>query len=237
MMENRGTLDSAGILPPAGQTASGLSFWSALLGALIVAGLAVAGLMLGIGITGLAGDTKEFWYLSRSAGFVAYLLLWGSVVWGLLLSTKIGRSRLKAPAIFDVHRFLSNTALGFAFFHALVLVGDRYLSLPLNGILVPFASSYRTALVAAGQIALWLSLLLSLSFGARKWIGRRAWRTFHYAVFLAYAASLVHSVTLGSDTHLFAVRVMYLFTAEVVLFLVGYRIFARSRRGAPLSDR
>jgi hypothetical protein len=51
-----------------------------------VAGIALAtgGFVVGIGATSLAAGTTSFWYLSRATGFVAYLLLWGSVTWGLL---------------------------------------------------------------------------------------------------------------------------------------------------------
>ena len=43
-----------------------------------------AQLALFLGIT-----EKTPWYLSRSAGTVAYLLLSGSTIWGLLLSSKL----------------------------------------------------------------------------------------------------------------------------------------------------
>jgi predicted ferric reductase len=214
---------------------SELNLWSALLGLLIIFGLALAGLVLGIGVTGLAGETKSFWYLSRAVGFVAYLLLWGSVAWGLLLSSKIGQRRLRPPALFDAHRFLSYVALGFAFFHGLVLMGDRYLSFPLGAVLMPFASEYKPTLVAMGQLALWLSLLVSLSFLVQKRIGRRAWRSLHYVSFAVYGLALVHSIWLGSESHLLAVKIMYLLTAEVVIFLTAYRISSRSgqRRAQP----
>src|SRR5512145_1040654 len=65
---------------------------SLLVSALVGVALASAGFAVGIGATGLAEGTTSFWYLSRASGFVAYLLLWGSVVWGLLLSTGIGRT-------------------------------------------------------------------------------------------------------------------------------------------------
>jgi DMSO/TMAO reductase YedYZ heme-binding membrane subunit len=212
-----------------------LNLWGAILGLLITLGLAGAGLLLGIGVTGLAGETKSFWYLSRAAGFVAYLLLWGSVVWGLLLSSKIGQGKLRPPALLDAHRFLSYVALGFAFFHGLVLMGDRYLSFPLSAILVPFAGSYKPTLVAAGQLALWLSLLVSLSFLVQKRIGRRAWRSLHYVSFAVYGLALMHSIWLGSESHLLVVKAMYLLTAEAVIFLTAYRISSRSgqRRAMP----
>jgi DMSO/TMAO reductase YedYZ heme-binding membrane subunit len=213
-----------------------VNLWGALLGLLITLGLAAAGLLLGIGVTGLAGETKSFWYISRAAGFVAYLLLWGSVVWGLLLSSKIGQGRLRPPALLDAHRFLSYVGLGFAFFHGLVLMGDRYLSFPLNAVLVPFASEYKPTLVAIGQLALWLSLLVSLSFLVQKRIGRRAWRSLHYASFAAYGLALTHSIWLGSESHLLAVKAMYLVTAEIVVFLTAYRIANRTGRKRMLAE-
>ena len=212
-----------------------LNLWGTLLGLLITLGLAGAGLLLGIGVTGLAGETKSFWYLSRAAGFVAYLLLWGSVVWGLMLSSKIGQRKLRPPALLDAHRFLSYVALGFAFFHGLVLMGDRYLSFPLTSVLIPFAGAYKPTLIAAGQLALWLSLLVSLSFLVQKRIGRRAWRSLHYVSFAVYGLALMHSIWLGSESHLLVVKAMYLLTAEAVIFLTAYRISSRSgqRRTLP----
>lgn len=205
------------------------SFASVALGALIGLSLAVAGFVVAVSATGLAGPTTSFWYLSRSAGLVAYLLLWGSVVWGLLLSSKIGQGRLRAPVLLDAHQFLSNVAIGFAAFHGLVLMGDRFLSFPLAAVLVPFAGSYKPALVAAGQIGLWLSLLLSLSFLVRRRMGQRLWRSFHYLSFMAFWAVVAHGVLIGSDSAVPVVGVMYLGTAGAVVFLTFYRILTARR--------
>ncbi|MBV7328922.1 hypothetical protein KFU94_11795 [Chloroflexi bacterium TSY] len=40
-------------------------------------------------------DEKLAWYLTRSSGTVAYLLLVTSTIWGLLLSTKVGQVQNK----------------------------------------------------------------------------------------------------------------------------------------------
>jgi hypothetical protein len=207
--------------------------WSVVLGGLVAIGLAVAGFIFGVGAGSKAGETQSFWYLSRSAGLVAYLLLWGSVVWGLLLSARPGGRRLRPPALFDAHQFLSNTALGFAFFHALVLLGDRYTSFPLSAILAPFAGTYKPMLVALGQIALWLSLFLSLSFLIRRRIGQRRWRAFHYASFVVFWMALLHSVAMGSDTNLLWVRWMYIGTGASVALLTVYRILRTSKNSQP----
>ena len=214
----------------------GETIWGAIYGGLVGLALAGAGLAIGAGTFGLAGETTSFWYLSRSAGFVAYLLLWGSVAWGLLLSTKIGRGKLKAPVLLDAHQFLSAVGLGFTFFHGLVLMGDQYLSFPLSAVLVPFAGSYEPLLVAAGQIGLWLSALLIGSFYVRKWISQRVWRAFHYTGFVAYVIALVHAILLGSDSGQLWVEALYLVTGGSVLFLTYYRILTagkaeRAQRG------
>lgn len=202
--------------------------FSMLVGAI----LATGGFVVALGITGVAGETTAFWYLSRASGMVVYLLLWGSVVWGLLLSSKIGQVRWRAAVLLEAHRFLSYVALGFALFHGLVLMGDRYFGFPLQAVLVPFASAYEPTLVAAGQIAFWLSVALSFSFAIRKHTGQRAWRVFHYTSFLAYALAFAHAAWLGSDSDLPWMQALYLVTGGIVLFLVYYRILSSRLAGA-----
>jgi len=209
------------------------STWGAILGTLIGLSLAGAGLAIGIGAIGLAGETQSFWYLNRSAGFVAYLLLWGSVVWGLLLSSKIAKGAARPPVLLDAHQFLSDIGLGFGFFHGLILMGDRYLNFPLRAVLLPFAGDYQPLLVAAGQIGLWLSALLIVTFYVRRWIGQKAWRWIHFSSFLAYWAVVIHGLALGSDSSLLWVQFFYLSTAAAVLFLTIYRILATRQKRRP----
>ncbi len=199
------------------------TIWSSILGALVGIALALAGLAIAVGLVGVQGETKSFWYLSRASGVVAYLLLWGSVVWGLLLSSHLGRRYLAAPVVLDAHQFLSNVGLGFAFFHGLILMGDQYLNFPLAAVLVPFAGDYAPLLVAAGQIGLWLSLLLILSVYVRRWIGTKAWRLIHYLSFVGYWLVLLHAVWLGTDTVQWSLAATYAATAAAVIFLTVYR--------------
>lgn len=221
-------------MPPAASTAR--DPWGTLLGALIGAGLALAGFAIGLGLTGLSGETHSYWYLSRAAGFVAYFLLWGSMLWGLLLSSKIGQGRLRPPALLDAHEFLSYLALGFTLFHGLVLMGDTYLSFPLAAVLVPFASTYKPALVAAGQIGLWLSLIAGLSYPVRRQLGQRRWRQLHYLSFAAYLVALLHAAFLGTTSQYLTVQVMYVLTAAPVLFLTFYRLFGSRQTRAQTAD-
>jgi predicted ferric reductase len=199
--------------------------------------LATAGFVIGLSATGLAAGTTSFWYLSRASGFVAYVLLWGSVTWGLLLSTGIGRAWMRPPQLLDAHQFLSAAGLGFACFHGLVLMGDRYVSFPLRTILVPFAGSYEPLLVASGQIAAWLCLLLVVSFHVRRHIGGRTWRRLHYASFVAYWLAFAHGLLLGSERITVWANILYMMTAAVVTFLTFYRVLATERVHAVVAGR
>lgn len=202
---------------------------SLLVSALVGVALAAAGVVVGIGATGLAEGTTSFWYLSRASGFVAYLLLWGSVVWGLLLSTGIGRTCIRPPLLLDAHQFLSTLSVGFASFHGLVLMGDRYIRFPLRAVVVPFAASYEPRLVACGQIALWLSVLLIASFHVRRRIGGRAWRRLHYASFAVFWLAFVHGIALGTETATLWAFCLYLATAGPVIFLSLHRMLSTAR--------
>jgi hypothetical protein len=188
--------------------------------------LATGGFAVGIGATGIVEGSTSFWYLSRASGFVAYLLLWGSVVWGLLLSTGTGRRWMRPPHLLDAHQFLSTAAVGFVCFHALVLMGDRYVSFPLAAIVVPFAASYEPLLVASGQIALWLSVLLIGSFHVRRHLGRRTWRRLHYASFVAFWMAFIHGLVLGSESATLWASFLYLGTAAPVVFLALHRVLS-----------
>jgi hypothetical protein len=53
--------------------------------------------------------------------------------------------------------------------------------------------------VAAGVIAGWLTVVLALSFRAKRWIGHRGWRFLHFASFAAFVLFLGHALTVGTD--------------------------------------
>ena len=191
--------------------------------------LATGGFVIGMGATGLAAGTTSFWYLSRATGFVAYLLLWGSVSWGLLLSTGTGRAWMRPPQLLDAHQFLSAAGAGFACFHGLVLMGDRYVSFPLRAVILPFGGSYEPLLVAFGQIAAWLSLLLISSFYVRRHIGGRVWRRLHYASFFAFWLAVAHGLLLGNESATLWASSLYVATAAPVIFLSVHRVLSRPR--------
>lgn len=171
-------------------------------------------------------DPKAYWYLSRGSAFVALSLLWLSMALGLLITNKMARTWPGVPVSFALHEFISILGLGFAIFHALILLGDRYIGYTLAQVFVPFSSSYEPLWVGLGQLGVYAMLIVTLSFYVRSHIGQKTWRSLHYVSFLTYFIALLHGIAAGSDSALPWVQQYYWISAGTLLFLLCYRIVA-----------
>jgi predicted ferric reductase len=167
-------------------------------------------------------STQVFWFITRAAGLMAYLLFWLSTVWGLAVSSKIFDRLLNRPFTFDTHGFLSLLALGFIFIHVVVLMWDSYAPFSLVQLFVPFTSTYRPLAVAFGIISLYLTLIVTVSFYLRRRIGYKTSRMLHYLSFLAYIGATAHGILAGADTPLFSTQLIYEETAVIVVLLTAY---------------
>jgi predicted ferric reductase len=186
----------------------------------------------------LGPDPKAYWYLSRGSAFVALSLLWLSMVLGLLMTNKMARLWPGVPISFALHEFISLLGLGFALFHALILLGDRYIGYTLAQVVIPFASSYEPLWVGFGQLGLYAMLIVTLSFYVRSRIGQKVWRSLHYISFLTYLIALLHGITAGSDTSLPWAQFYYWASGGTLLFLAIYRLIVNySARLIPSSTR
>ncbi len=177
----------------------------------------------------LSSDPKVYWYLARTSGIVAYLLLWFATVFGLILSNKVARVWPGGPMAVELHQFTSLLGLAFALFHALILLGDRYIRFSLLQILIPFTSiNYAPFAVGLGQLAFYLLVPVTFSFYVRRHIGPNTWRSLHYASFIGFAFVVVHGLLAGTDTQTFALLGLYAVTGGFVFFLTLYRVCTMS---------
>lgn len=175
------------------------------------------------------GD-KTAWYLTRSTGTVAYLLLSGATLWGLVLSSKIVQEVVPAALALALHNVLAWLAVALAGFHAFVLLFDSYYVYRLSDLLLPFMGPYRPLWVGLGIIGFYLALLTSASFSWRKWLGPKRWRALHSLTFVAYALVTVHGLTAGTDSPNPGMKVVYIGSSLLVLFLTTYRLLTASKR-------
>ena len=167
---------------------------------------------------------------------LAYLALAASVVYGLLLSTKILDAISHRTVSFTLHQDLASIGLALALVHAAVLMIDRSVPYSPAEVLIPFSGPYRPVWVGLGQMALVGSAVVLGSFYVRRQIGQKAWRRIHYISFLAFLAATAHGLMAGSDTQAAWVLYGYLAMSAMVVCLTvlpdrhGHR---RARRLQP----
>jgi predicted ferric reductase len=223
--------------------------------------LVVGGVILGAGILGTLGylvfkvtpvgqnlsallawlfatnTTHATWYVTRAAGWIAYFLLWFSMVWGLVIPTKFLEKFISPTFVVDFHEYLSLLAIGFVVLHVTVLMFDQYLPFTLVQVLVPFASAYRPLWVGLGIIGAYLAGLVTVTFYLRKRIGQKRFKSIHTLSVFGYLAVVLHAFFSGSDSSLPIAQIIYFSTLMVLVFLTAYWLILRKQAQQEKSDR
>lgn len=206
---------------------------------LIAVQLLVIGL-LGVPYAGQLPDVTAhiYWYMGRSAGFVAYWLLFASVAMGLAVSSRVFDGMFARPWVFEVHKFLSIFVIIVMVFHALILLPDPYAGFTLAELLIPFKSHYRATAVGVGAIVLYGSIIMTASFYLKGFIGgQKGWRMLHYLTFALFIGAMAHGIWSGTDSGKSSVQISYLASGVAVLFLTFFRILASRAVGAKPKSR
>ena len=199
-----------------------------------VAAIALPAWLPGLSNSLLSAEPRAYWHLARSSALVAYLLLWLSMLFGLLMTSRMARLWPGGPQAFDLHQHTSLLGLAFAIFHAIILLGDRYVVTTLDQLLIPFAyQNYAPFWVGLGQLAIYGLALVGVSFYVKEHIGRNVWRMVHFLSFAIFLLALIHGIMSGSDNSNILIRWTYWSTAGSILFLSIYRMISSRARTVP----
>jgi sulfoxide reductase heme-binding subunit YedZ len=138
------------------------------------------------------------WYIARSSGIVAYLLVSASVMLGALMA---GRVKLAWPrfAVEEMHRFLALLAGVFIAVHGLALLLDTVVPISLAQELTPFASPYRPYAVGLGVLAAELAAAVGITNLLRSRLPYKGWRRAHYLTLAVWALATLHGFLAGTD--------------------------------------
>ncbi len=170
------------------------------------------------------------WYLARSTGIVAALMLAASLLWGVFLSTKLLQDQKRPAWLLDLHRWLGALTLFFVGLHLLALLLDRYVHFDLRSVLVPFASTWRPLAVTWGVLALYLLVLVQVSSWARRRLSRRLWHGIHLLSYPLVWLVAIHAGSSGTDVGNPLYRLGALVVIAWLLLTVLYRVLASTRR-------
>lgn len=162
------------------------------------------------------------WLAIRGSGLVAYALLAGATIWGLLVSTKVMGS-MKAKQITWFHESLSIGALLATGVHMYALLQDQYIQFTPRDLFVPGAASWNPTAVTFGVVGFYALALITISFYLKRMIGQAAWRGLHYTAFGTFVVALLHGVMAGTDSNHPLVFSMYIATGAIVALLVSVR--------------
>ena len=179
-------------------------------------------------------SVQTMWYITRSSGLVAYVLLWLSTAWGLAVDSKILDFALHRTFTYDFHQYISLFSLGFLALHMGVLLFDGFMPYSIPQILLPFISAYRPIWIGIGVIAMYLMVLVTVTFYLKNQIGVKAFRVIHLLSLLGYLGGLVHSFFSGSDSSLLAAQILYGGTFLVTVFLLVHWLSMRIMNRQPV---
>jgi methionine sulfoxide reductase heme-binding subunit len=139
------------------------------------------------------------WYLTRSTGAVALLLLSVAVALGVADVRRFSTPSWPRFVIDALHRNVSLLALVFLVLHILTAVLDSFASISLVAAFIPFVGSYRPFWLGLGAVAFDLLLAVILTSMMRARVGQRAWRATHWLVYACWPIALLHTLGTGSD--------------------------------------
>ena len=219
-----------------------LLFMMAMAVGLLVAVVLLPTWMPNLAFSLASEEPKAYWYLSRATAFVSLSLLWISMALGLSVTNKMARFWPGAPAAFAIHEYVSLLGLAFAMFHALIILGDKYINFTLVQLLTPFSTlDYKPFWVGLGQVGFYIWALVALSFYIRPTIGQKTWRLLHYLSFGMYFLGLLHGIFSGTDSSMAWAQQYYWFSSASLLFLFFVRVisvimdflFPQKRSGTP----
>jgi predicted ferric reductase len=182
-------------------------------------------------VTGeLIQNEQLWWYVARSGGITALVLTGLSVIWGLLLSTKVMNGAPAPKWLLSLHRWLGGLSVTFTAVHIAALVFDSYVHFGFTDLFVPFASDWKPGAVAWGIVSMYLLIAVQVTSMFMKRIPRRWWKRVHMSSWLLFWTGLIHGITAGTD----AANPVYIAVTGtmtlLVIFLTGYRVMMTNRR-------
>jgi predicted ferric reductase len=187
----------------------------------------------------LAASGSAYWYLTRSTGGVALLLLTIAIALGVVDVQRWSTPRWPRFLVDSLHRNVSLLAMVFLVLHVITSVLDSFAPISLLDAFVPFAGSYRPLWLGLGAVAFDLLIAVTLTSMLRQRVGYTSWRAIHWLTYASWPIALLHGLGTGSDGASTWLLALSTFCAAVVLAAVLVRVAAGwpehlARRGAAL---
>jgi sulfoxide reductase heme-binding subunit YedZ len=140
-----------------------------------------------------------YWYLTRSTGMVALLLLTIALAVGVADVRRFSSERWPRFVVDSMHRSISLLAVVFLVLHILTSVLDSFAPISLLDSVIPFVGSYRPFWLGLGAASFDLLLAVTITSLLRRRLGFAAWRVTHWLAYACWPLALLHGLGTGSD--------------------------------------
>jgi methionine sulfoxide reductase heme-binding subunit len=179
------------------------------------------------------------WYLTRSTGAVALLLLTVAIALGVVDVRRFSTPRWPRFIVDSLHRNVSLLAMAFLVLHILTSVLDSFAPISLLDSVIPFAGSYRPFWLGLGAVSFDLLIAVTVTSLLRRRMGYAGWRATHWLTYASWPIALLHGFGTGSDVKSIWLLVLSISCLAVVAVAVLARVIAgwpehATRRGAAL---
>ena len=167
-------------------------------------------------------NEQFWWFLSRASGIVAWGLLCATIVWGILLSTRLMRQVDRPAWLLDLHKWFAALSIAGVAIHLAALVADSYVEFGWRELAIPMASTWRPGPVAWGIIATYFLIVIQLTSLLMKKLPRRFWYLIHLTSYVMFAMTSIHAFAAGTDASndLFLIFGAMLITLVIALTVV-----------------
>jgi predicted ferric reductase len=172
-----------------------------------------------------ASGPSIYWYLTRSTGAMALLLLSIAVALGVIDVERWSTPRWPRFVVDSLHRNVSLLALAFLVAHILTSVLDSFAPIGLIDAFVPFVGSYRPFWLGLGAVAFDLILAVIATSLLRQRMGFATWRAVHWLTYASWPIALLHGFGTGSDVNTSWLLVLSVVCVAFVVAAVLARVF------------
>jgi methionine sulfoxide reductase heme-binding subunit len=146
-----------------------------------------------------ASGPSAYWYLTRSTGAVALLLLTLAIVLGVLDVRRVSTPAWPRFVVDSLHRNVSLLAMAFLALHVITSVLDSFAPIALLDAFIPFTGVYRAFWLGLGAVSLDLLVAVTITSMLRQRMGYGTWRAIHWLTYASWPIALLHGFGTGSD--------------------------------------
>ena len=155
------------------------------------------------------------------AGFAAYALMVGTVVWGVFTATGVVRRSIRRETLYGGHMTMAVAALAFIVVHVAGNVFRPAAHMSVWSASIPFL--HTSTAIALGVLGAELAVVTSMSVWFQRRLGYRAWHRVHWLGYPTYGLAIVHTIMAGSDVRRPLIAIFLAVTVAIVAVLLALR--------------